>query len=279
MKRIYFILLLLVMFFSCSQGKKIEVDLNKDFIKLLEPKQWNSEYFFPVIDYFTNNGFLIISSYAGFDNFPNYIIQVTNEKLILIPFKFRKPELKLKSRLEFFINEKDIHKIYGDDNIISPYVKNGYIEYPDENHCEYLDKMIRISDDRIVAILINSSFDKEIGPPDEFGNKKYLGYLGFYDGKELKRVYLSLYNEVISFNEITSWLYYDKVDDSLYLVGGYTNYSKMGKNFRLFKYSLRDGKLKEFHSSKKRINSMFRIPGTDYLMFWDDGVVLKRIVE
>jgi len=24
---------------------------------------------------------------------------------------------------------------------------------------------------------------------------------------------------------------------------------------------------------------VFVIPGTDYLMFWDDGVVLKRIVE
>jgi hypothetical protein len=266
MKRLYiFTIICILGLLSCSQARKIEIDLDKDIIKIFEQNQWtkrSSKYTRPrYIGYFTNNSSLIISaSYLSDNPQPSYVLQVTNRKIILIPYNFPSPEIKEKSRLfEIIVGEEGIDRIYGNHNLKSLLRKN-----------EYPSKAVRISQKKLAMILIYNT-NMEPGGPG------YYGYLGFYDGQKLERVYLSISNEPITLHGITSWIYYDNIGNKLYVSGKYKNVDKMGKEERLFEYSFKNNTLKEIYSSGEEINSMRRIANTDYLIFWNDGVVLKRI--
>jgi len=265
MRSMYFIAVMCILgFSSCSKGK-IEIDLNKDVIKVFEHSQGTklSEYFSYCIEYFTNHNSLIISGSDAYSE-PSYILQVTNKKLILTPYNFPTPEIKQKSRLfEIMIHEAEINRIYGNDNLEKLFTKH-----------EYFSGAVQISDKKVIMRLI---YNTNLEP----GGLGHRGYLGLYDGKELKRVYLSISNKQITFYEVTSELYYDSENRDLYIPGDYVNIMKRGLEARrLFKYSVKDGSLREiYYGGKYGINSIRRIPNTDYLIFWDDGIVLLRIKD
>ncbi len=96
---------------------------------------------------------------------------------------------------EILLEEKEISKIYGNNNLEKLLRKN-----------EYFTKAVRMFDNNLAMILI---YNTTIEPGDG-------EYLGIYDGKKLKRVYLYISNEPINLHEITSRLYYDNISGKRY---------------------------------------------------------------
>jgi len=256
MKGLYiFTIIFLLVFTACSQTKRIEINLDKDFIKVFDKSEWEGGY----IEYFTNSSGVLGMSTIDENSVKNYLIIVTNGKLILEPFKFKKGEKSKYYIAEWTEDDKEIERIYGNTNLFKLFQKH-----------EYFDRLTKISDKEIALILSYDPYSM-IGP-DSPGTR---GYLGFYDGKNLRRVYLSLSNRDIYLSENESFLFYDKKSEKLYFNGWYTDYKEPCV---LFAYSLKDSSLKEIYKGNY-IYSFRRVPGTDYLIFYENhvGVVLKRI--
>ena len=114
-----------------------------------------------------------------------------------------------------------------------------------------------------------------------------IGYFGIYDGKKLERKYLKYEDFPVSLFEVDgsglNGFSYDEKRNSIFFCGIFLNNDKRKKywGIHLFRYSLKEDKLYliKYGEPDRQKKDVFVIPGTDYLMFWDDGVVLKRIVE
>ena len=268
MKGLYiFTIIFLLVFTACSQAKRIEINLDKDFIKVFNDAEWTVgrikvEGFVvgvqPDIYYFTNSSGSLVISPANYEIVKSYLIIVTNRKLILEPFKFKKGEKSKYYIAEWTEDDKEIERIYGNTNLFKLFQKHEYFAR------EYFVRLTKISDKEIALVLI---YNTNIYPGND-------GYLGFYDGKNLRRVYLSLSNRDIYLSENESFLFYDKESEKLYFNGWYD----YNEPCVLFAYSLKDGSLKEIYKGNS-IYSFRRVPGTDYLIFYElrVGVVLKRI--
>lgn len=246
---------------SCTRNLQKEYLLNQDVINVFKEKEFRCGEVVGGIVYFKRNNRIIISPYY-WERGCNYQLEILSNKIRFIPYKFEKG-----TKTNYFYNALGTYPpVYPEKEVESLLYKN-----------EYVVAGIKVRKDIYIINITSNDSSPECG----------IGYFGIYDGKKLERKYLKYEDFPVSLFEVDgsglNGFSYDEKRNSIFFCGIFLNNDKRKKywGIHLFRYSLKEDKLYliKYGEPDRQKKDVFVIPGTDYLMFWDDGVVLKRIVE
>lgn len=243
-------------------GRTKTVLLDRDVIKVFSATDWSKEqhvgkYKYSAPDYmllFTNENGYVISSFVE-DFQTSYEVNLISNKLILKPYHFAKGN-KIKSQVDFSVAVKEV---YDWKEIVSHFEPHEYV----------------ISGARINGSLVAMNMVTKNGVDIDPGTE---GFIALYDGKNLIRKHLMINQETILISEVDGSgmekIYYDEKHDSVFFVG----FLSKSPGMFVFQYKVKEDRVKiQYTSMKAQIKNVWVIPGTDYLIFWNDGLVLKRI--
>jgi|GEM_PF-6535758 hypothetical protein len=244
MKRVIFIFFIIIIT-TCNQNSA-----NEGSVKMLN----------------NNNQLLVISNWSL-----NYLIIVTNEKSEIL-FKDMKNNEELFYKYEIsnnsFILTDGINK-YGMFSFFIPIDKKIKFE---------IEK--KLFDDEEILSYIYINKNKVLLNLDRYpymANEEV--YLGIYNGIKIERINLKYDNKNIdSFcgDYSSTWISYNKNSENVYFVGVYRNDNSENM---VFKYNLKTKKVYLIYiSSYGKISTVFRIPNTNIIVFYEyeKGLVFYR---
>ncbi len=264
---LYLVFVFVLLQTGCSKTLSKEYFMDRDIIIVFNSQEWSKRREWnnmrisasTRILYFTNFGNFIISSSID-EEVENYQLNIISNSIKFQPYVFEKG-----TKTNCLYNAQGIYPpVYPKEEVEKLLQKN-----------EYVVAGIKVEEDFYIMNIISNDSYPECG----------IGYFGFYDRKELKRKFLKYENFPVTLFEVDgsglNGFSYDRKRNSIFFCGRFVNSDKTKKywGIHLFRYSMSDDKLYliKYGNPLSQKKDIILIPGTDYLMFWDDGVVLKRI--